>query len=79
VFGSGVIAKWYVYHGFLIVTISSGIIALPGFLNDPGSIATTLAQKLPEGSTFFLTYAVLQGFGAALVGFCKLSRWLCTT
>ncbi|KAG9096822.1 hypothetical protein FS749_007665 [Ceratobasidium sp. UAMH 11750] len=50
-----------VVHGFLIVANSSGIIAaLPGLPNNPGSIATILAQKLPEASTFFLTYAILQ-------------------
>ncbi|KAG8717436.1 hypothetical protein FRC09_014276 [Ceratobasidium sp. 395] len=58
-----------VVHGFLIVTISSGIIAaLPGLLNNPGSIATTLAQKLPEASTFFLTYAILQGLAGSAGG-----------
>ncbi|KAG9079250.1 hypothetical protein FRC06_007862, partial [Ceratobasidium sp. 370] len=58
-----------VVHGFLIVTISSGIIAaLPGLLNNPGSIATILAQKLPEASTFFLTYAILQGLAGSAGG-----------
>ncbi|KAG8689707.1 hypothetical protein FRC08_010811 [Ceratobasidium sp. 394] len=58
-----------VVHGFLIVTVSSGIIAaLPGLLNDPGSIVTILAQKLPEASTFFLTYAILQGLAGSAGG-----------
>ncbi|KAG8698963.1 hypothetical protein FRC09_006915 [Ceratobasidium sp. 395] len=58
-----------VVHGFLIVTLSSGIIAaLPGLINNPGSIATTLAQKLPEASTFFLTYAILQGLAGSAGG-----------
>ncbi|KAG8707763.1 hypothetical protein FRC08_000308 [Ceratobasidium sp. 394] len=58
-----------VVHGFLIVTISSGIIAaLPGLVNNPGSIATILAQKLPEASTFFLTYAILQGLAGSAGG-----------
>ncbi|KAG8716258.1 hypothetical protein FRC09_015937 [Ceratobasidium sp. 395] len=58
-----------VVHGFLIVTISSGIIAaLLGLLNNPGSIATTLAQKLPEASTFFLTHAILQGLAGSAGG-----------
>ncbi|KAG9093903.1 hypothetical protein FRC07_011403, partial [Ceratobasidium sp. 392] len=49
-------------HGFLIVTVSSGITAaLPGLFNNPGSLATTLAQKLPEASTFFLACAILRG------------------
>ncbi|KAG8709898.1 hypothetical protein FRC09_000407 [Ceratobasidium sp. 395] len=58
-----------VVHGFLIVTITSGIIAaLPGLLDNHGSIATTLAQKLPEASTFFLTYAILQGLAGSAGG-----------
>ncbi|QRW10341.1 tranport-associated late exocytosis protein [Ceratobasidium sp. AG-Ba] len=58
-----------VVHGFLIVTLSSGIVAaLPGLLNNPSSIPTILAQKLPEASTFFLTYAILQGLAGSAGG-----------
>ncbi|KAF9239859.1 hypothetical protein BU15DRAFT_87863 [Melanogaster broomeanus] len=43
-----------VIHSFLIVTLSSGIAAaLPGLLQNPSSVATLLAQSLPQASTFF--------------------------
>jgi hypothetical protein len=43
-------------NGFLVVTLSSGIIAsLPGLVNNPASVPTLLAQNLPKASTFFLT------------------------
>ncbi|KAJ3491586.1 hypothetical protein NLI96_g589 [Meripilus lineatus] len=59
-----------VVHSFLIVTFSSGIIAaLPGLLNDPTSIPTILAQNLPQASTFFLTYIILQGLTGVASGF----------
>lgn len=49
-----------VVHSFLIVTLSSGIIAaLPGLLNNPAGIPTTLATKLPNAGTFFLTCGIL--------------------
>lgn len=50
-----------VVHTFLIVTLSAGIVAsLKSLLNNPTSIPTLLATKLPQASTFFLTYALLQ-------------------
>ncbi|KIJ61898.1 hypothetical protein HYDPIDRAFT_176850 [Hydnomerulius pinastri MD-312] len=59
-----------VIHSFLIVTLSSGIIAaLPTILQNPSSIATMLAQYLPQASTFFLTYIILQGLSGAAGGF----------
>ena len=52
------------------MTLSSGIIAaLPGLVNNPGSIPTLLAQNLPKASTFFLTYIVLQGLTGTASGF----------
>ncbi|KAG8960835.1 hypothetical protein FRC03_006078 [Tulasnella sp. 419] len=52
-----------VIHSFLIVTLSGGLIrALPGLLQNPTSVPSLLAQNLPEASTFFLTYIILQGF-----------------
>ena len=43
-------------NGFLVVTLSSGIIAaLPGLVHNPSSVPTLLAQNLPKSSTFFLT------------------------
>jgi len=59
-----------VVHSFLIVTLSSGIMAaLPGLLHNPSSIPTLLAQQLPQSSTFFLTYIVLQGLSGTAGGF----------
>ncbi|KAM5533374.1 hypothetical protein V8D89_012924 [Ganoderma adspersum] len=59
-----------VVNSFLVVTLSSGIIAaLPGLVNDPASIPTLLAQNLPKASTFFLTYIVLQGLTGTASGF----------
>ncbi|GJJ15005.1 hypothetical protein Clacol_009277 [Clathrus columnatus] len=59
-----------VVHGFLVVTISSGIIAaLPQLAKNPASIPSLLAQKLPSASTFFLTYIILQGLSGTAGGF----------
>ncbi|KZT25738.1 DUF221-domain-containing protein [Neolentinus lepideus HHB14362 ss-1] len=59
-----------VIHSFLIVTLSSGIIAaLPGLINSPTSIPTILAQNLPSASNFFLTYVLLQGLSGTASGF----------
>ncbi|OJA07750.1 hypothetical protein AZE42_12729 [Rhizopogon vesiculosus] len=45
-----------VIHSFLIVTLSSGIMAaLPSILSNPSSVANLLGQYLPQASTFFLT------------------------
>jgi len=62
-----------VVHSFLIVTISSGIIAaLPGLLNNPGQFPSLLAQNLPLASTFFLTYILLQALSGTAGGFLQL-------
>ncbi|KAG1716824.1 hypothetical protein ID866_346, partial [Astraeus odoratus] len=59
-----------VIHSFLIVTLSSGIsAALPSLLQNPSSVATLLASYLPQASTFFLTYIVLQGLSGVAGGF----------
>ena len=58
------------------MTLSSGIIAsLDQLLNSPTSIPSILAKNLPQASTFFLTYIVLQGLGvfaSMLVGLAGL-------
>ncbi|KZT65313.1 DUF221-domain-containing protein [Daedalea quercina L-15889] len=59
-----------VIHSFLIVTLSSGIIAaLPSLVEDTGSIPTTLAEELPKASVFFLSYIILQGLSGTATGF----------
>jgi hypothetical protein len=55
-----------VIHGFLIVTISSGLVAaIPVIINDPGSVINLLANKLPAASTFFLTYFIVTGLSGS--------------
>ncbi|KAF7984711.1 hypothetical protein HWV62_13020 [Athelia sp. TMB] len=59
-----------VIHSFLIMSLASGIIkALPGLISDPSSIPSLLAQNLPQASTFFLTYILLQGLTGTAGGF----------
>lgn len=63
-----------VIHSFLIVTLASGIVAaLPGLINDVGSIPTLLAHELPSASNFFLTYIILQGLSGTASGFLQAS------
>lgn len=55
-----------VIHGFLIVTLSSGLVAaIPKITQQPSSAATILASELPKASTFFLTYFVATCFAGA--------------
>lgn len=62
-----------VIHSFLIVSLSSGIIAaLPSLSNNPSSAATLLAQNLPQASTFFLSYIILQGLSGTGAGFLQI-------
>ncbi|KDQ58424.1 hypothetical protein JAAARDRAFT_667496 [Jaapia argillacea MUCL 33604] len=57
-------------HSFLIVTVASGIIAaLPNLVNHPAGIPSLLATHLPQASTFFLTYILLQGLSGTAAGF----------
>ncbi|KAG9313522.1 hypothetical protein JVU11DRAFT_5849 [Chiua virens] len=59
-----------VIHSFLVVTLSSGIMAaLPGILQNPSAVANLLATYLPQASTFFLTYIILQGLTVCAGGF----------
>lgn len=52
------------------MSLSSGIIAaLPGIIQSPGSIPSLLATNLPQASTFFLTYILLQGLSGTAGGF----------
>ncbi|KAG6898143.1 hypothetical protein C0992_004859 [Termitomyces sp. T32_za158] len=58
-------------HGFLIVTLSSGITkAIEGIIARPTETVQELARQLPGASIFFLTYIITQGLagaGSALV------------
>ncbi|KAI5121706.1 hypothetical protein M0805_002099 [Coniferiporia weirii] len=66
-----------VINSFLIVTISSGIIAaLPGLVRDPASIPSLLASSLPQASNFFLSYIVLQGLSGTAAGFLQIVPFL---
>ncbi|EJD51160.1 DUF221-domain-containing protein [Auricularia subglabra TFB-10046 SS5] len=63
-----------VVHGFLIITLASGIIkALPELAKNPTSIPALLATNLPGASTFFITYAILQGLGGSAAGFLQIA------
>ena len=62
-------------HGFIIVTLAAGIVpAIKDIINNPGSIATTLAAQLPRASTFFLTYITLQGIAGSAGYFIQCER-----
>ncbi|KIL63152.1 hypothetical protein M378DRAFT_80198 [Amanita muscaria Koide BX008] len=62
-----------VIHSFLIVTLSSGVVSsLNGFLHNPTSIPSLLAKYLPQASTFFLTYIILQGLSGTAGGFLQI-------
>lgn len=43
--------------------------ALPALLSNPSSIANLLATYLPQASTFFMTYIILQGLSGVAGGF----------
>ncbi|KAK2462387.1 hypothetical protein APHAL10511_005693 [Amanita phalloides] len=62
-----------VVHSFLIVTLSSGIMAtLTDILNNPNLAPQLLAQNLPLASNFFLTYIILQGLSGSAAGFLQI-------
>ncbi|KAG5729523.1 hypothetical protein E4T56_gene4603 [Termitomyces sp. T112] len=53
-------------HGFLIVTLSSGITkAIEGIIARPTETVQELARQLPGASIFFLTYIITQGLAGA--------------
>ncbi|CAA7259132.1 unnamed protein product [Cyclocybe aegerita] len=58
-------------HGFLVVTLSSGITsAIEDIVKNPTQTVQQLSSQLPSASVFFLTYMVTQGLagaGSALV------------
>ncbi|KAK7455300.1 phosphate metabolism protein 7 [Stygiomarasmius scandens] len=53
-------------HGFLIVTISSGVTkAIEEIINNPTLTLQSLAHELPGASVFFLSYMITQGLAGA--------------
>ncbi|KAF8070342.1 DUF221 family protein [Lyophyllum atratum] len=53
-------------HGFLVVTLSSGITkAIQDIVAQPTQTVQQLARQLPGASVFFLTYMVTQGLAGA--------------
>ncbi|KAK4056830.1 phosphate metabolism protein 7 [Microbotryomycetes sp. JL221] len=53
-------------HGFIIVTLASGLVnSIPGIVENPSSAVTILATQLPSASIFFLTYIVTTSFAGA--------------
>ena len=59
--------KWYfifeVVQVFIVTSIASGTAAAfaTNILEDPASIPTVLAERLPSSANFYLTYFILQG------------------
>ena len=63
-----------IIHGFLIVTLSSGLTAaIPQILNNPSSAVEALAMNLPKASIFFLTYTVTTGLAGAASALLQLA------
>ncbi|KAJ9112858.1 hypothetical protein QFC19_000413 [Naganishia cerealis] len=62
-----------VIHGFLIITLASGLMAALGdwqaFIND---VPTVLAEKLPTASIFFLTFIVTATFSSAAQAYSRV-------
>ncbi|KAJ7079066.1 DUF221 family protein [Mycena belliarum] len=53
-------------HGFLIVTLSSGITSvIKNIIDNPTHTIQDMAKQLPGASIFFLTYMVTQGLAGA--------------
>ncbi|KAJ3732412.1 DUF221 family protein [Lentinula guzmanii] len=61
-------------HGFLIVTLSSGITkVLEEIIDNPTNTVQSLATQLPGASVFFLTYMITQGLTGAGSALAQLS------
>ncbi|KAM0787652.1 hypothetical protein ACM66B_003716 [Microbotryomycetes sp. NB124-2] len=60
-------------HGFIIVTLASGLVnSIPGIVQNPSSAVTILATQLPSASIFFLTYFVTTSFAGAAGGLLQI-------
>ncbi|GJJ07100.1 hypothetical protein Clacol_001300 [Clathrus columnatus] len=63
-----------VIHGFLIVTLTSGLTATANdLISNPTKAVSELASHLPDASVFFLTWTGLTGAGSALLQLVDLS------
>ncbi len=63
-----------VIHGFLIVTVSSGLInALSNLGNTANSIPTLLANNLPGASIFFLTFILTATWSSAAQAYSRIA------
>ncbi|AAW47229.1 conserved hypothetical protein [Cryptococcus deneoformans JEC21] len=66
-----------VIHGFLIVTLASGLINALGNLGDTaGEVPTLLATKLPGASIFFLTFILTATLSGAAKTYARLVPWI---
>ncbi|KAI8578473.1 hypothetical protein K450DRAFT_246997 [Umbelopsis ramanniana AG] len=55
--------KYFVFQFFnvvLVTTIANAVFQASELIQNPTSIVSTLAQKLPQAATFFITYIMLQ-------------------
>lgn len=68
---------FWIIHGFLIVTLSSGLIAALGNLSGTfNSIPTLLATKLPDASIFFLTFVLTATWASAAKSLARLMPFI---
>ncbi|KIR27474.1 hypothetical protein I307_05535 [Cryptococcus deuterogattii 99/473] len=66
-----------VIHGFLIVTLASGLMnALGNLGNTASQVPTLLADKLPGASIFFLTFILTATFSGAAQTYSRLVPWI---
>ena len=78
------VQKWYfvfqVVQVFLVTTLSSGAAAVVSQITqDPTSIPTLLADRLPRASNYYLTYFIVQGTTSAsdnLLNYSDLLQYL---
>ncbi|WVF68794.1 hypothetical protein IAT40_003566 [Kwoniella sp. CBS 6097] len=62
-----------VIHGFLIITLASGLIAALGDLKSTASsVPTLLAKQLPSASIFFLTFILTATFSGAAKNYARV-------
>lgn len=51
---------------FLVATVTSSAAAIAAQIKDnPGAVTSILAENLPKGSNFYISYFIVQGLGVA--------------